>query len=307
MKWVALWKKQLMTLRKDSWPDQIMANLKDIRDRIKSVKSIQKVTKAMKMVAAAKMRKAQERMEQARPYTHRLTEVIHHLLPDIDRELLPLLDIREIQRVGYIVVTSDRGLAGSFNTNVLKKAQQEIDEIGKQKVDLFCIGKKAIDHFKRRNYNIVQSHIEFWNDLDFPHAMKMSEGIISHFINGEVDEIHVVYNEFVNIATQSIQSERLLPLEYDDKDRIAHIDRLYEPSKEKLVRSLIPRHLNIQMWKYLLESYASEQAARMVAMENATDNAEDMIKDLSLEFNKARQASITKEMLEIVGGAEALK
>ena len=258
-------------------------------------------------VAAAKMRKAQERMEQARPYTHRLTEVIHHLLPDIDRELLPLLDIREIQRVGYIVVTSDRGLAGSFNTNVLKKAQQEIDEIGKQKVDLFCIGKKAIDHFKRRNYNIVQSHIEFWNDLDFPHAMKMSEGIISHFINGEVDEIHVVYNEFVNIATQSIQSERLLPLEYDDKDRIAHVDRLYEPSKEKLVRSLIPRHLNIQMWKYLLESYASEQAARMVAMENATENAEDMIKDLSLEFNKARQASITKEMLEIVSGAEALK
>ena len=296
-----------MTLRKDSWPDQIMANLKDIRDRIKSVKSIQKVTKAMKMVAAAKMRKAQERMEQARPYTHRLTEVIHHLLPDIDRELLPLLDIREIQRVGYIVVTSDRGLAGSFNTNVLKKAQQEIDEIGKQKVDLFCIGKKAIDHFKRRDYNIVQSHIEFWNDLDFPHAMKMGEGIISHFINGEVDEIHVVYNEFVNIATQSIQSERLLPLEYDDKDRIAHVDRLYEPSKEKLVRSLIPRHLNIQMWKYLLESYASEQAARMVAMENATENAEDMIKDLSLEFNKARQASITKEMLEIVSGAEALK
>ena len=137
--------------------------------------------------------------------------------------------------------------------------------------------------------------------------MKMGEGIISHFINGEVDEIHVVYNEFVNIATQSIQSERLLPIEYDDENRMALVDRLYEPSKEKLVRSLIPRHLNIQMWKYLLESYASEQAARMVAMENATENAEDMIKDLSLEFNKARQASITKEMLEIVGGAEALK
>ena len=307
MKWVTLWKKQLVTLRKDSWPNKIMANLKDIRDRIKSVRSIQKVTKAMKMVAAAKMRKAQGRMEQARPYTHRLTEVIHHLLPDVDRELLPLLDIREIQRVGYIVVTSDRGLAGSFNTNVLKKAQQEIDEIGKQNVDLFCIGKKARDHFKRRDYNIVQSHIEFWNDLDFPHSMKMGEGIISHFINSEVDEIHVVYNEFVNVATQSIQSERLLPLEYGDEDTMTHIDRLYEPSKEKLVRSLIPRHLNIQMWKYLLESYASEQAARMVAMENATDNAEDMIKDLSLEFNKARQASITKEMLEIVGGAEALK
>ena len=128
-----------------------MANLKDIRDRIKSVKSIQKVTKAMKMVAAAKMRKAQERMEQARPYTRRLTEVIHHLLPDVDRDFLPLLDIRQIQRVGYIVVTSDRGLAGSFNTNVLRKAQQEIDEIGKQNVDLFCIGKKARDHFKHRD------------------------------------------------------------------------------------------------------------------------------------------------------------
>jgi len=307
MKWVTLWKKQLVTLRKDSWPNKIMANLKDIRDRIKSVRSIQKVTKAMKMVAAAKMRKAQGRMEQARPYTHRLTEVIHHLLPDVNRELLPLLDIREIQRVGYIVVTSDRGLACSFNTNVLKKAQREIDEIGKQNVDLFCIGKKTRDYFKRRDYNIIQSHIEFWNDLDFPHAMKMGEGIISHFINVEVDEIHVVYNEFVNVATQSIQSERLLPLEYGDEDTMTHIDRLYEPSKEKLVRSLIPRHLNIQMWKYLLESYASEQAARMVAMENATDNAEDMIKDLSLEFNKARQASITKEMLEIVGGAEALK
>ena len=137
--------------------------------------------------------------------------------------------------------------------------------------------------------------------------MKMGEGIISHFINCEVDEIHVVYNEFVNVANQSIQSERLLPLEYVDEDTMAHVDRLYEPSKEKLVRSLIPRHLNIQMWKYLLESYASEQAARMVSMENATDNAEDMIKNLTLEFNKARQASITKEMLEIVGGAEALK
>ena len=306
MKWVTLWKKQLVTLRKDSWPNKIMANLKDIRDRIKSVRSIQKVTKAMKMVAAAKMRKAQGRMEQARPYTHRLTEVIHHLLPDVDRELLSLLDIREIQRVGYIVVTSDRGLAGSFNTNVLKKAQQEIDEIGKQNVDLFCIGKKARDHFKRRDYNIVQSHIEFWNDLDFPHAMKMGEGIISHFINSEVDEIHVVYNEFVNVASQHVVSERLLPLVFES-DKKPIIDRLYEPNKDDLVKNLIPRHLNIQMWKYLLESYASEQAARMLAMENATGNAEDMIKELTLEFNKARQAAITKEMLEIVSGAEALQ
>ena len=283
-----------------------MAYLKDIRDRIKSVRSIQKVTKAMKMVAAAKMRKAQERMEHARPYTNRLTEVIHHLLPDVDRSLLPLLDIRPIQRVGYIVVTSDRGLAGSFNTSVLKKAEQEINDIGKENVDLFCIGKKARDHFKTRDYNIVKSHIEFWSDLEFSHAIKMGEKIINHFISKQVDEIHVCYNEFVNVATQAIQSERLLPLDYHEEGFSA-TDRLYEPSKEKLTQSLIPRHLNIQIWKYLLESYASEQAARMVAMENATDNAQDMIKNLTLEFNKARQASITKEMLEIVGGAEALK
>ena len=284
-----------------------MANLKDIRDRIKSVRSIQKVTKAMKMVAAAKMRRAQERMEQERPYTNGLVDVIHHLLPDVDRSLLPLLDIRPIQRVGYVIVASDRGLAGSFNTNVFKNVEIEINQIGKENVDLFCIGKKARDHFTRRGYTIIESHLEFWNDLEFTHAIKMGEKIIDHFVTKKVDEIHVCYNEFVNVATQTLQSEQLLPLEYNQEESSSVSNRLYEPSKEKLTKSLIPRHLNVQMWKYLLESYASEQAARMIAMENATDNAEDMVKNLTLEFNKARQASITKEMLEIVGGAEALK
>ena len=283
-----------------------MANLKDIRNRIKSVKSIQKVTKAMKMVAASKMRRAQERTEEARPYAKRLAEVINHLLPDVDRNLLPLLDIREIKRVGYVVVSSDRGLAGSFNTNVLKTAQAEIETIGKKNVDVFCIGKKARDHFKRRNYNIIESHIEFWNELKFGNALAIGTGIISHFTQKYVDEIHVVYNEFVNVASQHVVSERLLPLVFES-DKKPIIDRLYEPNKDDLVKSLIPRHLNIQMWKYLLESYVSEQAARMLAMENATGNAEDMIKELTLEFNKARQAAITKEMLEIVSGAEALQ
>ena len=283
-----------------------MANLKDIRNRIKSVKSIQKVTKAMKMVAASKMRRAQERTEEARPYAKRLAEVINHLLPDVDRNLLPLLDIREIKRVGYVVVSSDRGLAGSFNTNVLKTAQAEIETIGKKNVDVFCIGKKARDHFKRRNYNIIESHIEFWNELKFGNALAIGTGIISHFTQKYVDEIHVVYNEFVNVASQHVVSERLLPLVFES-DKKPIIDRLYEPNKDDLVKSLIPRHLNIQMWKYLLESYVSEQAARMLAMENATGNAEDMIKELTLKFNKARQAAITKEMLEIVSGAEALQ
>ena len=283
-----------------------MANLKDIRNRIKSVKSIQKVTKAMKMVAASKMRRAQERTEEARPYAKRLAEVINHLLPDVDRNLLPLLDIRGIKRVGYVVVSSDRGLAGSFNTNVLKTAQAEIETIGKKNVDVFCIGKKARDHFKRRNYNIIESHIEFWNELKFGNALAIGTGIISHFTQKYVDEIHVVYNEFVNVASQHVVSERLLPLVFES-DKKPIIDRLYEPNKDDLVKNLIPRHLNIQMWKYLLESYVSEQAARMLAMENATGNAEDMIKELTLKFNKARQAAITKEMLEIVSGAEALQ
>jgi len=282
-----------------------MANLKDIRDRIKSVKSIQKVTKAMKMVAAAKMRKAQDRMEQARPYTNSLDEIIHHILPDVDRDMLPLLDEREIKRKAYVVVCADRGLAGAFNTNLLKVAQAEIDEFGKENVDIFCIGKKARDHFTYRNYNIIESHIDFWAEMEFENAMMISRSVIDHFTNGTVDEIHVVYNYFVNVAQQEIKSETLLPLTYDSSEDEV-VDRLYEPSKESLVNTLIPRHLNVQMWKYLLESYASEQAARMLSMENATSNAQDMIKDLTLQFNKARQAAITTEMLEIVGGAEAL-
>jgi len=282
-----------------------MANLKDIRDRIKSVKSIQKVTKAMKMVAAAKMRRAQERMEESRPYSNALAEVIQHLLPDIDRDSLPLLDVRDVKRKAYVVVSADRGLAGAFNTNLLKVAQKEIDSFGKEKVDLFCIGKKARDHFKRREYNIIKSHVDFWADMEFNSAITIGRSIIEHFTSGKVDEIHVVYNYFINVGQQQVKSEVLLPLVYEEKNGVTH-DRLYEPSKEELVSSLIPRHLNVQMWKYLLESYASEQAARMLSMENATTNAQDMIKDLTLEFNKARQAAITTEMLEIVSGAEAL-
>jgi|TARA_B110000003_G_scaffold275714_1_gene319180 F-type H+-transporting ATPase subunit gamma len=283
-----------------------MANLKDIRDRIKSIKSIQKVTKAMKMVAAAKMRRAQENMEKARPYNHRLVEIIQHLLPSVERSMLPLLEVRDVKRIAYVVVTSDRGLAGSFNSSILRKAHNDIDELGKENVDIFCIGKKANDYFKSRQYNIVDSFSDFWNDLDFNQSMKIGSTIINHFLNLSVDEIRVVYNEFVNVATQATVTEKLLPIELKDEE-LSDTDFLYEPSKKKIVKSLIPRYLNAQVWKYLLESYASEQAARMVAMENATTNSEDMIKNLTLEFNKARQAAITTEMLEIVSGAEALK
>jgi len=283
-----------------------MANLKDIRDRIKSIKSIQQVTGAMKMVAAAKMRKAQQRMEQARPYSGRLKELIKDLIPDVDRNLLPLLDTREKSRYTFVVITSDRGLAGSFNTNVLKKAQREIDEIGKDNVDLICIGKKSRDHFKRREYNIIFEYLDFWNELEFNHAIEFGKNIIEQFTSGTSDHVQVVYNEFVSVATQTVISEQLLPLEYEQEEQKV-FDKLFEPSKEEIVLNMIPRHLNVQVWKYLLESYASEQAARMLAMENATTNAQDMIRDLKLKFNKARQTAITMEILDIVGGAEALK
>lgn len=282
-----------------------MANLKDIRNRINSVKSIQQVTKAMKMVAAAKMRRAQERMEQARPYANRLQDVILSLMPDVDRTLLSLLDVREVKRAAFVIISSDRGLAGSFNTNIIKTAESEIQSYERDQVDLFCIGRKGCDYFRRKDYNIVEEHTDFWNELDFEHSIKIGNGVISHFSNGFVDRIHVIYNNFKNMAAQEIRSRTLLPIEFKEGS-IKPVDRIYEPSKEELVRTLIPLHLKVFIWRVLLESYASEQAARMVAMENATENAGEMIKDLNLKYNNARQAAITNEILEIVSGAEAL-
>ena len=284
-----------------------MASLKDIRNRISSVKSIQQVTRAMKMVAAAKMRKATERMEQARPYADRLKSEIMTLLPDVDRSLLELLDVREIKRTAFVVITSDRGLAGSFNTNIIKRAEEEIAQIGKENVDLFCIGRRGYEYFKNRNYNIIEDHTDFWAELDYNHSIKIGNGIISHFTTHKVDQIRVVYNEFKNVMIQEIMAETLLPLTLDEDVEIDSSERIYEPSKELIIKSLIPLDINVQIWHYLLESFASEQAARMVAMENATLNAGELIRDLTRQFNNARQAAITTEILEIVGGAEALK
>ena len=286
-----------------------MANLKDIRNQIKSVKSIQKVTKAMKMVAAAKMRRAQENMEKARPYTSKLDNMLNSLIPEIDRSILPELERRTaIDHKLFVVITADRGLAGAFNSNVIKMAQKEIDKFGKDKSVLICIGKKSLSHFKIRKYNIIEEYIDFWSELGFQHAISMGEKIISHFISGEADEVQVIYNKFINVGKQEVQHERFLPLTYDSQDESPSMmtDRIYEPSKESVVKVMVPKYLNTQIWQYLLESFASEQAARMLAMENATTNSEDMIKDLSLKFNKARQSAITTEMLEIVSGAEAL-
>jgi F-type H+-transporting ATPase subunit gamma len=285
-----------------------MANLKDIRDRIKSVKSIEQVTNAMKMVAAAKIRRAQENMEKARPYSSRMAELLNTLIPEIDRSLMPELNVREVKKILFVVVTADRGMAGAFNTNILREAHKAIDKAGQENSEIICIGKKSAGYFKNRNYPIAVEYIDFWNDLGYSHAMKIGDEIISRYINRDVDQVQVVYNRFVNVARQEIRNETFLPMSYDSeaKDSDYNPERLFEPSKEAVVKPIIPRYLNTQMWQFLLESNASEQAARMLAMENATSNANDMIKDLKLQFNKARQTAITTEMLEIVSGAEAL-
>jgi len=285
-----------------------MANLKDIRNRIKSVKSIQQVTSAMKMVAAAKMRRAQENMEKSRPYSSRLAELLNMLIPEIDRRLMPELNVREVKKTLFVVVTADRGMAGAFNTNVLREAHKAIDKAGQEDSEIICIGKKSVGYFKNRNYPIAVEYIDFWNDLEYTYAIKIGDEIISRYINGVVDQVQVIYNRFVNVARQEIKNETFLPMSYDPEARDSDYnpDRLFEPSKEAVVKTIIPRYLNTQIWQLLLESNASEQAARMLAMENATSNANDMIKDLKLQFNKARQTAITTEMLEIVSGAEAL-
>jgi F-type H+-transporting ATPase subunit gamma len=284
-----------------------MANLKDIRSRIKSIKSIQQVTGAMKMVAAAKMRRAQENMERARPYSSRLAELLDDLIPNIDRSAMPELVVREVKKTLFVVVTADRGMAGAFNTNVLKEAHKAIDKIGQENVDIICIGKKAFGYFKHRNFPIVSQYVDFWSDLTYSDAMTLGNEIVTRYISGEVDQVNVIYNRFINVARQEIKNEIFLPISNNTESKESYRpEKLFEPSKKAVVKSIIPRYLNTQIWQYLLESNASEQAARMLAMENATSNAQDLIKDLKLQFNKARQSAITTEMLEIVSGAEAL-
>ena len=285
-----------------------MANLKDIRNKIKSVKSIQQVTKAMKMVAAAKLRKSQENMEKARPYSGSMRETINSILPDINRALLPILDNRPIKKSLFIVVSADRGMAGGFNANVIKRTENEINAFGKDNSELICIGKKAYDHFKVRNYNMVKHYVDFWNDLKFNSAKSIGDDIVERYRNKEIDSVHFIYNEFKSVASQIVRSEKLFPLEYRDIDSDKSTDsKVFMPSKDEIVRTLIPKYINVQIWQYFLESNASEQAARMLAMENATENAGEMISDLSLEYNKARQAAITTEIIEIVSGANALE
>lgn len=283
-----------------------MANLKDIRKRIGTIESIKQVTRAMKLVAAAKLRRAQGNMEQARPYAARINGVLKHLLPDIDRKAHALLTLRPTKQKAFVILTSDRGLCGSFNTNILRKAHRIIDEAGKDQAKLICIGRKGYEYFSKRGYDVVEHYTDFWRDLNFNHATRMAEAVTGRYLKGEYDDVRVIFNEFKNVAQQTIVEYHYLPLVLEEDDEVITKDYLFEPSRDEVVTSLVPRHLNVQMWRFLLESNASEQAARMTSMEAATENAGELIDRLRLEYNKARQAAITTEILEVVSGAEAL-
>ena len=283
-----------------------MANLKDIRKRIGTIDSIRQVTRAMKLVAAAKLRRAQSNMELARPYANRINGVLKHLLPEINRSSHKLLSMRPLQNKAFVVLTSDRGLCGSFNTNILRRAHSIIDSSGKDHAKVICIGRKGYEYFSKRGYNVVEHYADFWNELQFSHASKMAQAISDRYLAGEFDDVRVLYNQFKNVAQQELVEFHYLPLVLEEDDEVITKDYLFEPSRDEVVKSLIPRHLNVQMWRFLLESNASEHAARMTSMEAATENAGELIDKLRLQYNKARQAAITTEILEVVSGAEAL-
>ena len=284
-----------------------MANLKNIRSQIKSVTSIQKVTKAMKMVAAAKLRKSQENMEKARPYSGRIKNLIASLINDVDTSLLPLLNQSlNLNNSGFVIITADRGLAGSFNSNIIKQAEIAIKNCGKENAHLLCVGKKGYEYFSKRGYNVIKYYEDLWNNLNYNQSIILGNDIIDLYLNNQIDSINIIYNYFKNAGSQEVRSNQILPLKFESNNEQINQDIIYEPSKTIIIKSLVPKYFNTQIWQFLLESFASEQAARMLAMENATENAKEMIGELNLEFNKARQSAITTEMLEIVGGAEAL-
>jgi F-type H+-transporting ATPase subunit gamma len=279
----------------------------DIRRRIRSVKNTQQITKAMKMVAAAKLRRAQERMFAARPYAGGLRQVLASVATRVNINTHPLLQSREPERnVVVIVVTADRGLCGAFNANVIRAAQNFIRENAFEAVELLNIGRKASDFFRRRTIPVRQN-VFVAQALSIEVAREIADNLIKDFIDEKIDGVYVVYNEFKSLIAQHVRAERLLPIarEFDaDPDRPA-IDYLYEPGPEEILSDLLPKHIEFQLYRVLLESAAAEQGARMTAMEAATKNASDMINYLTLTYNRIRQAAITKEIIEIVSGASA--
>jgi F-type H+-transporting ATPase subunit gamma len=289
-----------------------MANLKEVRNRIVSVSSTQQITSAMKMVSAAKLRRAQDAVTQMRPYANKLKEILENLSSSLDSASGIYSNHREVKNVLIVPITSNRGLCGGFNANVIKATSRLArEEYSKAKVSILPIGKKATEFFKKSEFTTIDgglTHlINIWDELTFANAATIAEKIMQLFADGTYDKVEVIYNQFKNAAVQVTTVEQYLPVKPPQAtEKKQAIDYIFEPSKEYIVEDLIPRSLKTQLFKGLLDSVASEHGARMTAMHKATDNAGALIKELKLMYNKARQAAITNEILEIVGGAEAL-
>ncbi len=290
-----------------------MATLQDIKRRIVGVKNTQKITRAMKMIAAAKLRKAQTNVLNARPYTDKIASIVSRLPDEDNLSSNPFFTQRDVKNVAIVVVTADRGLCGSFNQNIIKETEIYTNEELKAEdinYQLFCAGKKGVDYFKKRDYNIIGTDTGLFSSLEYNSALNIYDTIVPKFLDGEFDRVVLIYNSFVSIINQKLETKQLLPIatesgsEEEYKDDINYI---YEPNRAYIFNYVIPKHLKAQLWRTLLESNAAELSARMIAMDNATTNADEIIKSLNLTYNKERQAAITKEILEIVSGANALK
>ncbi len=284
-----------------------MANLKEIRNRISSVSSTMQITSAMKMVSAAKLKKAQDAITAMRPYADKLTELLQGLSATLDADSGSKFSTqREVKNVLIVPITSNRGLCGAFNSNIIKQTQHLInDKYAGKKVSVVTIGKKANDAFSKKDI-VVGNYSELYDDLTFDNVAHVAEKLMDMFVAGDYDRIDIVYNKFKNAATQEIMIEQFLPIVSVESDVNTNLDYIFEPSKAEIVEQLIPKSLKTQLFKGIRDSFASEHGARMTAMHKATDNATELRDELKLTYNKARQAAITNEILEIVGGAEAL-
>jgi F-type H+-transporting ATPase subunit gamma len=287
-----------------------MPSLIDLRRRIRAVKSTQQITKAMKMIAASRLRKSQERIVNARPFSNLARRVLHDLTLRCDPSAHPLLGVREEKTALVIVLTSDKGLCGGFNTNIIKAATQFIASKQTTRLVLGTIGRKGRDFFLRRGYDPAIDRVNLFQHLKFDDAQEIADVAADLFVTGKIDAVYLIYNEFKSVMQQRLLTEQLLPIareQFDFEDDSApHADYIYEPSAEALFNSLLPSYVRVEVWRALLESAAAENAARMTAMDAATKNATDMIDSLTLYMNKVRQAAITREIIEVVSGAQAL-
>jgi len=288
-----------------------MATLRDIRSKIGAVKKTQQITKAMNMVAASKLRGAQMRMENFRPYASKFLEVINNLSSRIDPESFPLMAQRPVKKVELINLTADRGLCGSFNVNLINQAEKFWKAKVREQIEvsLVTVGKKGSDYFRRRKANVRNAYTDLFSSFDMTVAAAIGQEAMENFLLGQADEVYLLYGEFISLAIQRPRLQKLLPITPPAAEgtQTGGPDYLFEPSPEAIFEELLPRYVNVQIYRGMLENSASEQAARMAAMDNASRNCKDLINSLTLVYNKARQSAITKELMDIVGGAEALK